>query len=85
MEHFYSDEGQLIWLKGYRNPIRYEDLVARKVVPAELAAKFPETMGAVLPTLDQITKATEAITRGWPTTVGVIVESAGLDHIGIER
>ena len=25
MEHLYSDEGQLIWLKGYCNPIRYED------------------------------------------------------------
>jgi len=74
MEHLYSDEGQLIWLKGYCNPIRYEDLVARKVVPAELAAKLPDTTGAVLPTLDQITKATEAITKGWPTTVGVTVQ-----------
>ena len=24
--------------------------------------------------LDQITKATEAITKGWPTTVGVTVQ-----------
>ena len=36
MEHLYSDEGQLIWLKGYCNPIRYEDIVARNVVPADL-------------------------------------------------
>jgi putative spermidine/putrescine transport system substrate-binding protein len=74
MEHLYSDEGQLIWLKGYCNPIRYDDLVARKVVPADLAAKLPDSTGAVLPTLDQITKATEVITKGWPTTVGVTVE-----------
>ena len=74
MEHLYSDGGQLIWLKGYCNPIRYDDLVARNVIPAELAAKLPDSTGAVLPTLDQITKATEAITKGWPTTVGVTVQ-----------
>ena len=74
MEHLYSDEGQLIWLKGYCNPIRYDDLVARGVVPAELAAKLPDSTGAVLPTLDQITAATTAITAGWPTTVGVTVK-----------
>jgi hypothetical protein len=49
-------------------------MVARKVIPADLAAKLPDSTGAVLPTLDQITKATEAITKGWPTTVGVTVE-----------
>ena len=74
MEYLYSDEGQLIWLKGYCNPIRYEDLVKRAVVPADLAAKLPDTTGAVLPTLDQITAATTAITAGWPTTVGVTVK-----------
>jgi putative spermidine/putrescine transport system substrate-binding protein len=74
MEYLYSDEGQLIWLKGYCNPIRYDDLVARKVVPADLAAKLPDSTGAVLPTLDQITAATTKITAGWPTTVGVTVK-----------
>ena len=62
MEYLYSDEGQLIWLKGYCNPIRYDDLVARNAVPADLAAKLPDSTGAVLPTLDQITAATTAIT-----------------------
>ena len=71
----YSDEGQLIWLKGYCNPIRYDDLVARAVVPAELAAKLPDTTGAVFPTLDQLTAATTAITAGWPTTIGVMTKS----------
>jgi putative spermidine/putrescine transport system substrate-binding protein len=74
MEYLYSDEGQLIWLKGYCNPIRYDDLVARGVVPADLAAKLPDSTGAVLPTLDQITAATAKITAGWPTTVGVTVK-----------
>src|SRR5688572_14560335 len=74
MEHLYSDEGQLIWLKGYCNPIRYDDLVKRKAISSDLAAKLPDSTGAVLPSLDQITKATEAITQGWPTTVGVTVQ-----------
>ena len=39
MEYLYSDEGQNIWLKGYCNPIRYDDMVARGVVPAELAGQ----------------------------------------------
>ena len=74
MEYLYSDEGQLIWLKGYCNPIRYDALVKANKVPAELAAKLPDTSGAILPTLDQITAATKAITTGWPTTVGAVVK-----------
>jgi putative spermidine/putrescine transport system substrate-binding protein len=73
MDWLYSDEGQNLWLKGYCNPIRYDDMVARGVVPADLAAKLPDSKGAFLPTLDQITKATDVITKGWPTTVGVVV------------
>ena len=42
MEHLYSDEGQLMWLEGYCNPIRYDDMVERDIVPAELAAKLPD-------------------------------------------
>src|SRR6185436_9116095 len=74
MEYLYSDEGQLAWLKGYCNPIRYEDMVKRGVVPADLAAKLPDTTGTQLPTLDQITKASDLITKGWATAVGVTVQ-----------
>ncbi len=73
MEHLYSDEGQLIWLKGYCNPIRYDDLVARGVVPADLAAKLPDSTGAVFPTPAQLKAATDLITKGWDATVGVDV------------
>jgi putative spermidine/putrescine transport system substrate-binding protein len=74
MEYLYSDEGQTAWLKGYCNPIRYEDMVKRGVVPADLAAKLPDTVGTQLPTLDQISKATDLITKGWATAVGVTVQ-----------
>ena len=42
-------------------------------VDAAAQAKLPDTKGVVLPTQDQINKATEVITKGWPTVVGVTV------------
>lgn len=72
-EYLYSDEGQLKWLEGYCNPIRYEDMVARDVVPEDLAAKLPDTSGAVFPTVEQLTTAGEVITTGWDAAVGVDV------------
>ena len=74
MEYLYSDEGQNIWLKGYCNPIRYDAMVKAGTVDQAAQAKLPDTSGAVLPTLDQITKATDVITKGWPTTVGATVK-----------
>ena len=74
MEYLYSDEGQLDWMSGYCNPIRYDAMVKANVIPAAIAAKMPDSTGAVLPTLDQITKATATITAGWPTSVGVTVK-----------
>jgi len=74
MDWLYSDEGQNLWLKGYCNPIRYDAMVKAGAVPADLAAKLPDSSGAALPTLDQITAANGVITKGWPTTVGVTVK-----------
>ncbi len=74
MEWLYSDQGQNIWLKGYCNPIRYDAMVKAGTVDPVAQAKLPESSGAQLPTLDQITKANTTITTGWPTTVGVTVK-----------
>ncbi len=71
-EFLYSDEGQLIWLKGYCHPIRYNDLVARGVIPADLAAALPPEdlyAQAVFPSLDQLVAARELITTQWDTVV----------------
>ena len=62
MEHLYSDEVQLAWLKGYCHPIRFEDLVKNKKVPDELLAKLPPAENyekALFPTLEQQGKAKE--------------------------
>ena len=74
MEYLYSDEGQNVWLSGYCNPIRYDDMVTKGTVDAAAQAKLPESKGTVLPTLDQITAASKAIGDGWLTTVGVTVK-----------
>jgi len=74
MEYLYSDAGQNLWLKGYCNPIRYDDMVKRSAVDPAAQAKLPDTTGAVLPTLDQITAAAKVITTGWPTVVGATIK-----------
>ncbi len=76
MEFLYSDEGQLIWMKGYCHPIREADLRARGVVPADLSAKLPDVSGAVFPTLDQLNAATELITKNWDSAVGADIKAA---------
>jgi len=78
MEHLYSDEGQLLWLKGYCHPIRYTDLASRGVIPADLAAALPPAdlyAQATFPTIAQLSAARELITTQWDTIVGVDVES----------
>jgi putative spermidine/putrescine transport system substrate-binding protein len=75
-EFLYSDEGQLIWLKGYGHPIRYADLAARNAIPADLAAKLPPASyyaKAVFPTLAQQTAAKTFITGNWDSIVGANV------------
>jgi putative spermidine/putrescine transport system substrate-binding protein len=73
MEHLYSDEGQLLWMKGYCHPIREADLRERGVVPEELAAKLPDVTGAVFPTVEQLAAGREVITTQWDSVVGVEV------------
>ncbi len=77
MEHLYSDEGQLAWLKGYCHPIRFNDLVKNKKVSAELLAKLPPAAAyekAVFPTLDQQGASKEVITKQWDAVVGANVK-----------
>jgi putative spermidine/putrescine transport system substrate-binding protein len=77
MEHLYSDEGQLGWLKGYCHPIRFQDLVATGKVPADLLAKLPPAEAyekAVFPTLEEQAQAKEAITKQWDSVVGANVQ-----------
>ena len=40
-EFIYSDQGQLLYLKGYVHPARFTDMVARKVIPKALTSTLP--------------------------------------------
>ena len=72
MEYLYSDEGQLLFLKGYATPARFDDLKKRNVISADLLAKLPKTDVKVgFPTAAQIDAASAKIKAGWPTVVGV--------------
>lgn len=76
MEYLYSDEGQLLWLKGYCHPIRFNNLVADGKVPQEMLDKLPPAAAyekAVFPTLEQQNAAKEVITTQWDSVVGVEV------------
>ncbi len=77
MEYLYSDEGQLGWLKGYCHPIRFKDLVERKVIPQEVMDKLPPAAAydaAYFPTVEEQAANKEAVTGGWDTVVGAKVE-----------
>jgi putative spermidine/putrescine transport system substrate-binding protein len=78
MEFLYSDEGQLIWLKGYAKPASFDDMMKRKVIPDDLLAKLPVVdVPVAFPTADQINTALAAIKDGWVKTVGVAVAAPG--------
>jgi len=77
MEHLYSDEGQLGWLKGYCHPIRFNDLAKNGKIPQELLDKMPPAAAyeaAVFPTLEEQDKMKTAITSGWDSVVGANVQ-----------
>jgi putative spermidine/putrescine transport system substrate-binding protein len=72
-EFLYSDQGQIIWLKGGAHPARFADLVKRKVIPASVLAKLPSAgiyNKVQFANLGQQTAAKTLIAKQWPTQVG---------------
>jgi putative spermidine/putrescine transport system substrate-binding protein len=72
-EFLYSDEGQLLWLKGFSHPVRFQDLSDRGVIPQDLLSKLPSAdlyANVQFPTPDQSDKATQAIQQGWGAVAG---------------
>ncbi len=72
-EFLYSDQGQLLWLKGYSHPALFTDMVARKVVPKALINALPNAAAYAkvkFASPGQITRARALITAQWPTKVG---------------
>ncbi len=74
MEFLYSDEGQLLFLKGFAHPARFADLAKRNAIPAALAKALPPSApyaAAAFPTAAQQDKAKNVITANWSKIVKV--------------
>jgi putative spermidine/putrescine transport system substrate-binding protein len=72
-EFLYSDQGQLLWLKGYSHPARFTDLAGRKVIPKALLAALPAAdlyAKVKFANAAQQTAAKEKIAEEWPSKVG---------------
>ncbi|RDI76127.1 ABC-type Fe3+ transport system periplasmic component [Gaiella occulta] len=72
-EFLYSDQGQLIWLKGFSHPALFNDMVARKVVPKALIDALPDPAAYAkvrFANRKQIADARSTIKTDWPGKVG---------------
>jgi putative spermidine/putrescine transport system substrate-binding protein len=77
MEHLYSDEGQLGWLKGYCHPARFNAMVKAGKVPQDLIDKLPPAESyekAYFPTLEEVDANKAAVVGGWDSVVGANVQ-----------
>ena len=77
MEHLYSDEGQIGYLKGYCHPIRFNAMAKEGKIPQDLLDKLPPAEAyqkAVFPTLEELDKSQAAITKNWDSVVGANVQ-----------
>ena len=72
-EFIYSDQGQLIFLKGFSHPARFKDLAKRKKIPASLLKALPSPAAYAkvrFASLSQISKAKAKINAEWSAKVG---------------
>jgi len=72
-EFLYSDQGQLLWLKGYSHPALFNDLAARKVIPANLLKALPSPTAYAqvkFASPKQLSDARAKIASEWPSKVG---------------
>lgn len=71
-EFIYSDEGQLLYLKGFAHPARFSAMVASGAIPADIMAQLPPAAPyakAVFATQDQTKKAEALLTANWSEMV----------------
>jgi putative spermidine/putrescine transport system substrate-binding protein len=72
-EFMYSDQGQIIWLKGFVHPARFDDLARRKVIPASISKALPSPAiyaKVKFASLAQIAKAKAKVNADWASKVG---------------
>jgi putative spermidine/putrescine transport system substrate-binding protein len=72
-EFLYSDQGQLLWLKGYSHPALFQDLSKRKKIPQALLGALPAPAlyaQVKFANAKQNTDARARISSEWPSKVG---------------
>ncbi|MDP9285084.1 MAG: ABC transporter substrate-binding protein [Actinomycetota bacterium] len=72
-EFIYSDQGQILYLKGFAHPARFNDLATRNVLPKSLLSALPSSAlyaKVKFASLAQQTKAKAKIATDWPSKVG---------------
>jgi putative spermidine/putrescine transport system substrate-binding protein len=70
-EFLYSDQGQLLWIKGYSHTALFDDLVKRKAIPRALLNPLPRYSKAPkFASRAQLTAAGAKIATDWPKKVG---------------
>ncbi|HET9461207.1 MAG TPA: ABC transporter substrate-binding protein, partial [Gaiellaceae bacterium] len=70
-EFLYSDQGQLLWIKGYSHTALYDDLLKRNVIPKALLNTLPKySKVAKFASRGQLTAARAKIATDWPKKVG---------------
>ena len=72
-EFCFSDQGQLIWLKGYTHPARFPDLAKRNVIPKTLLDALPSPAlyaKIKFASLAQLANAKAKIKAEWGDKVG---------------
>ncbi|HEY7197273.1 MAG TPA: ABC transporter substrate-binding protein [Gaiellaceae bacterium] len=73
-EFCYSDEGQILWLKGFTHPARFQDLSDNGKIPQDLLSKLPPAdayKDVQFPNQQQSDAATKIIADQWGKAVGV--------------
>jgi putative spermidine/putrescine transport system substrate-binding protein len=72
-EFLYSDQGQVLFLKGYTHPARFNDLAKRKKLPKSLLAALPAPAlyaKVKFASIGQQTAGKAKIASEWPSKVG---------------
>ena len=72
-EFLFSDQGQILWLKGFAHPARFNDLAKRKKIPKSLLDALPPLAlyaKAKFASVAQQTVAKNKIAAEWPSKVG---------------
>jgi putative spermidine/putrescine transport system substrate-binding protein len=72
-EFIYSDQGQILYLKGFAHPARFTDLARRKKLPKALLNALPAASlysKAKFASLNQQSQAKAVIAQQWPAKMG---------------